>query len=284
MKDWVPVTRTLEDELTPWPVGAMRGLLDRDPVAEAGEHLPLGWHWLYFRQALRASRMGRDGHEARGDFLPPVDAPRRMWAGGWLRSHRPVILGRGATLTSRVRSVKEKAGRSGPLVFVTVHHEIHQGGLSLEEEQTLVYRQKEAVGRAPRQNRPDSGPVDGGGAWVEQFTPTPLTLFQFSALTYNAHRIHYDQPYVTQEEGYPALLVHAPLTALLLLDAAVRHGQTPVRYEYRALSPLFVSDPITLVGLGDGGVEARSPSGLTALSGRVFSQASIDGSAGGPRP
>ena len=118
--------------------------------------------------------------------------------------------------------------------------------------------------------------------WTETFLPTTVTLFQFSALTYNGHRIHYDHPYVTKQEGYPGLLVHGPLTALLLLDAAQRHSPRPVRqFRYRALAPLFVDQPIALVGQAapagaDGGlqeeriVEALAPSGAVAMRGWVI--------------
>ena len=285
-------TRVHSDILAPGPAQAMLGLLDRDPRAiSEGDPLPLGWHWLYFRQPCRASRLARDGHEVRGDFMPDVDLPRRMWAGGTLRSLRPAILGEAAELRSEILSVTEKRGKSGRLVFVTAGHTVLQGGRRcVEEEQVIVYRES-----APRP--PAASATSGGGRgiaskpggragptpeWSEIFLPTTVTLFQFSALTYNGHRIHYDHPYVTQQEGYPGLLVHGPLTALLLLDAARRHSPRPVtQFRYRALAPLFVDQPITLVGQSapadaDGSgpreeriVEALAPSGRVALSGRV---------------
>lgn len=284
-------TRVRTDILTPWPAQAMLGLLDRDPRAiSAGDALPLGWHWLYFRQPCRASRLARDGHEVRGDFMPDVGLPRRMWAGGTLRSLNPVSLGEPAQLGSEIVSVTEKRGRSGRLVFVTVGHTVLQRDRRcVEEEQVIVYResaphpsaaaarQKPAPQQAATSGRGAGtahsagtgavassgggdarGPRKSGGrsepapAWTETFHPTTVTLFQFSALTYNGHRIHYDHPYVTGKEGYPGLLVHGPLTALLLLDAARRHRTAPVsQFRYRALAPLFVDAPITLVGRSD---------------------------------
>lgn len=304
-------TRVRTDILAPGPAQAMLGLLDRDPRAiSEGDPLPLGWHWLYFRQPCRASRLARDGHEVRGDFMPDVDLPRRMWAGGTLRSLRPVALGEAAVLRSEIASVTEKRGRSGRLVFVTVGHTVLQGDRRcVEEEQVIVYREAAprpaaatARPQAARQkaaapgrgdgtsNAPDPDDVssDSGGRadpapeWTETFLPTTVTLFQFSALTYNGHRIHYDHPYVTEQEGYPGLLVHGPLTALLLLDAAQRHSPHPVRqFRYRALAPLFVDQPIALAGQAaptgaDGSgpqeeriVEALAPSGAVAMRGRV---------------
>ncbi|MCY3707197.1 MAG: acyl-CoA dehydrogenase [Gammaproteobacteria bacterium] len=304
-------TRVHTDILAPGPAQAMLGLLDRDPRAiSEGDPLPLGWHWLYFRQPRRASRLARDGHEVRGDFMPDVNLPRRMWAGGTLRSLHQVSLGEAADLRSEILSVTEKRGRSGRLVFVTVGHKVLQGDRRcVEEEQVIVYRESAPRSstatvqpQAARQKAAAPGRGDGTSAapdaddvasdngghadptheWTETFLPTTVTLFQFSALTYNGHRIHYDHPYVTEQEGYPGLLVHGPLTALLLLDAVQRHSPRPVRqFRYRALAPLFVDQPIALAGHGppagaDGSalqeqriVEALAPSGGVAMRGWV---------------
>ena len=304
-------TRVHTDILAPGPAQAMLGLLDRDlrGISE-GDPLPLGWHWLYFKQPVRASRLASDGHEVRGDFMPDVDLPRRMWAGGTLRSLRPVALGEPAELRSEILSVTEKRGRSGRLVFVTVGHTVLQGDRQcVEEEQVIVYREfaprpSTATARPQAARQRAAPPRKGGGTpaaagaddvasgnggradpaseWTETFLPTTVTLFQFSALTYNGHRIHYDHPYVTKQEGYPGLLVHGPLTALLLLDAAQRHRPRPVRqFRYRALAPLFVDQPITLgrptapAGADGSGsqqeriVEALAPSGAVAMRGWV---------------
>ncbi len=266
-------TRVRTDVVAPWPSQAMLGLLDRDPRTLAeGDPLPLGWHWLYFKQPVRASSLGPDGHEQRGTFMPEVDLPRRMWAGGTLSAVRPVAIGAAATLKSEVVRVKEKEGKSGRLVFVTVGHTLSQNGQPcVEEEQVIVYREAE--------RRPATPPAQPGSAagpppeWTETFLPTPVTLFRFSALTYNGHRIHYDHPYVTEREGYAGLLVHGPLTALLLLDAARRHSAGPVsRFRYRALAPLFADEPITLRGHASGAeriVEALGPAGSVAMRGWV---------------
>jgi 3-methylfumaryl-CoA hydratase len=217
--------------------------------------------------------------------MPDVDLPRRMWAGGTLRSLHPVSLGEPAQLRSEIMSITEKRGRSGRLVFVTVGHAVLQGDRRcVEEEQVIVYREP-----APPSAASSAGTGGDGAAgresgrpnpvpeWSETFLPTTVTLFQFSALTFNGHRIHYDHPYVTQQEGYPGLLVHGPLTALLLLDAAQRHGARPVeQFRYRALAPLFVDQPIMLAGEpAESGspkervVQALALSGAVAMRGWV---------------
>lgn len=235
----------------------MRGLLDLEldsPEVAVGAELPLGWHWLYFREPLRRSALGADGHEARGAFMPDTGLPRRMWAGGRLRSRRPVIVGRPAELRSQVTDATEKHGKSGRLLFATVSHVVRQNRLvCVEEKQTIVYR--EAGGDSTRQagggsttTEPASSDTRNALAWQETFHPDAVTLFRFSALTYNAHRIHYDRAYA-RTEGYPDLLVHAPLTALALLNAAAHNWQAEVReFDYRALSPLFVDQTVQLVG------------------------------------
>lgn len=268
--------RVAKDTLSPWPCRAMLGLLDRDPESLAeGDPLPLGWHWLYFREPVRASAIASDGHEERGGFMPKVDLPRRMWAGGTLRSLRPVLLGEPAESRSQVRDVKEKMGKSGRLVFVTVGNTVFQSGRRcVEEEQVIVYREGDRPAGAPLPHavRGSHRPGAANAAWTETFLPTPVTLFQFSALTWNAHRIHYDRAWVTDQEGYPDLLVHGPLTALLLLDAARRHSDEPVtRLRYRALSPLYVNRPITLLQRPEQAsiVEALGPDGTIAMRGWV---------------
>ena len=274
-------TRVRTDLLSPWPAQAMHALLDRDPAGiRDGDPLPLGWHWLYFRQPVRASHLGPDGHERRGAFMPDVGLPRRMWAGGELRARSPVRIGEPAELRSEIREVEEKRGKSGRLVFVTVGHAVHQGGRTcVEEEQVIAYREaqqpRDVRGHAQSTPPPDPQPADPAANpaadWTRTFTPTTVTLFQFSALTYNGHRIHYDHPYATEIEGYPGLLVHGPLTALLLLDAARRHcGAPPSRFRYRALAPLFAGEPITLAVRPESRrVEALGPAGTIAMRGWV---------------
>ena len=278
--------RVRAEVLSRGPAGIMQALLDRDPDGlREGDPLPLGWHWFYFKQPLRSSDLGVDGHKRRGAFMPAVDLPRRMWAGGTLRSLGPVRIGERAELRSRVTGVEEKRGRRGRLVFVTVGQTVLQGGRAcVEEEQVIVYRGSDPH---PAARAPAPGP--GDAAWSETFLPTTVTLFRFSALTNNAHRIHYDHPYTTDEEGYPDLLVHGPLTALLLLDAAGRYGTEAVtRFRYRALAPLFAGRRITLVGrrgpsrpdenpspagwssAAERVVEALGPDGKVAMRGWVF--------------
>jgi 3-methylfumaryl-CoA hydratase len=210
---------------------------------------------LYFLPIHRQSKIGPDGHAARGEFLPPVPLPRRMWAGSRIEFLRPIAIGSAVSCLSRIASVKVKEGRSGTLVFVTVRHEVSDArGVALTDEHDIVYRGE--TGKAVAD--PVSAPTNE--AWSRTIDPDPVLLFRYSAVTFNGHRIHYDQPYVTKVEGYPGLIVHGPLTATLLVDLLRRNrpGVEVRSYSFRAMRPLFDTAPFTVCGVPEAGKnEAR---------------------------
>ncbi len=252
-RDWIGRAETLTDSLDTRRARAMQATLDRPPSLSEGDPLPPLWHWLYFWEPTPVSGLGPDGHAARGGFLPPIELPHRMWAGGRLTFQRPLALGGAARKTSTIADVQEKQGRSGPLAFVTVRHEIADGdGLCLTEEQDIVYRG--GAGGTGRSGEP--APTDA--AWSRRVVPDPVLLFRYSALTFNGHRIHYDQPYATETEGYPGLIAHGPLLATLLLDLMLNEGgqALPARFDFRALRPVFDTAAFTLNGRpGDSGAD-----------------------------
>jgi 3-methylfumaryl-CoA hydratase len=152
---------------------------------------------------------------------------------------------------SRVASIKAKQGGSGSLVFVDVVHETHgEAGLAVSETQSIVY--KEA---APAGSPPVPAPLGEGrfspSEWQAHrlIVPGEPLLFRFSALTFNSHRIHYDLPYATGEEGYRGLVVHGPLTATMLLDLAAREfGDNALkRFAFRGNSPGMCGEELNLV-------------------------------------
>lgn len=257
LDEWVGRTETLTDEITAAPVRALSATLDReDPAPQPGAPLPPLWHWLYFLPTHLAREIGEDGHARRGGFLPPVPLPRRMWAGGRLRweTANPLRVGDAARRVSRIASVNHKAGRSGDLVFVTVVHKLHNAhGLALTEEHDIVYRGAQQPGD------PAPAPVaaEQRAAWQRELTPDEVLLFRYSALTFNGHRIHYDRRYVTEEEGYPGLVVHGPLVATLLLDLVRRNCGAPVRsFEFKAVRPTFDGRPMRVNGTKEGNTVA----------------------------
>lgn len=252
LQEWVGRTETRHDQVTLAPMAALSATLDReDPPPKPGDLLPSAWHWLYFLPVAKQSEIGADGHAARGGFLPPVDLPRRMWAGSRLEFLHSLHAGDAITRVSRIESVKEKAGRAGPLVFVTVRHEIgNAGGPAIVEEHDIVYRNHPAPGEPPAP--PPAAPTTH--AWERLIHPDEVLLFRYSALTFNGHRIHYDRRYTTEVEGYPGLVVHGPLIATLLLDLLRRKlPQAQVtKFTFRAVSPLYDIAPFSVCGSPDG--------------------------------
>lgn len=251
LQAWIGRHEEMTDLITAWPMQALQATLDLpDPEPRSGDPLPPLWHWLFFLPTVAHSHLGSEGHARLGGFLPPVGLPRRMFAGGRFTFHRPLRVGEQASRMGTVIRIEEKEGRSGRLVFVVVRYEITgEGGLAIVEEQDLVYRE------APDRSRALAPGTEAIPAepWSRTVDPDPVMLFRFSALTFNGHRIHYDYPYVTEVEGYPGLIVHGPLTALLLADVARREGPGPLEsFSFRARSPLFTGERFTLLGMPGG--------------------------------
>jgi 3-methylfumaryl-CoA hydratase len=244
---WIGRSRAVEDLAAPFPMRALSATLDEDdPDPKPGDPVPPLWHWLYFLEAAPLSKVGADGHAERGDFLPPVPLPRRMWAGSrFAFTGEPLAVGETIRRVSRIKSVEPKTGSTGAMVFVTVEHTVSgPRGVSLVEDHDIVYREGPRPDEKPRPPRP--APTDA--AWSRKIKPDPVLLFRFSALTFNGHRIHYDQPYVTGVEGYPGLVVHGPLLGMLQMELARRsHPQSAARsFEFRALSPVFAGPTFTV--------------------------------------
>jgi 3-methylfumaryl-CoA hydratase len=245
LQTWVGRQTVAADPMTPFGARALAALLDHATAPRSGDALPLAWHWLYFLDAPSTAATGVDGHPRTGDFLPPVPLPRRMWAAGAVAFERPLRLGELAERRSTIVAIDAKNGKSGPLVFVMLEHCITQGGsVCVCEEQTLVYREG-AQGPAPL---PPGESAQIAADWSRSFVPSSVLLFRFSALTYNAHRIHYDREYATAVEFYPSLVVHGPLLLIQLLDL-VERGDSPTplaSVRFRAVRPSFVDAPLDL--------------------------------------
>jgi 3-methylfumaryl-CoA hydratase len=252
LRQWRGKSESRSDRVTSAPIAALSATLDRDdPYPKPADFVPPLWHWLYFLPMDRQSELGADGHARRGGFLPPVPLPRRMFAGDRVQFHRPLRVGDTVTRLSRIVDVNAKQGRSGPLAFVTVRHEISDGhGLALVEEHDIVYRDrsKPSDSALPPQAAPPVVPE--GAAWTREILPDPTLLFRYSALTFNGHRIHYDRRYATEVEGYPGLVVHGPLIATLLLDLLRRNlrDANVSSFSFRAMRPLFDTAPFSICG------------------------------------
>lgn len=269
--DWIGRGEVCDDVVTPAILDRFTATMDGASTGgSVGAGNPLV-AWTLCTPAVAQSRLGLDGHPERGDFLPPVDLPRRMWAGSQLRFLRPLSPGAHVTRESTVQSVIEKKGASGRLVFVTVQHRIIGDGVLLEERQDIVYREAQSRNASqPSSESDDPSRVQ----WSEVVRPTSTLLQRYSAITFNAHRIHYDRGYAVDVEGYPGLVVHGPLVASLLMDLyLVRHPGADVKgFEFRAVAPLFDDAPFTLAGWPTkSGAELRAigPRGNVSMKARV---------------
>jgi 3-methylfumaryl-CoA hydratase len=248
LRKWIGKTESAIDQIRPTPMAALAATLDiKQEPPPVGVLVPPLWHWLYFLEIRPQSALGQDGHAMLGGFLPPVPLPRRMWAGGRLQFHEGLMVGETYKRTSRIADVQLKQGRTGNLVFVTLHHEFtSEKGIALAEEQDLVYRENAKPGEAA----PKPQPAPKEPAWELIVTPDDVLLFRYSALTFNAHRIHYDRRFAMETEGYPGLVIHGPLIATLLVELLCRNMPAAKieHFAFRSVSPLFDVAPFVLRG------------------------------------
>jgi 3-methylfumaryl-CoA hydratase len=265
----------ISDVMDPARAAALHAALGLEgPAPHAGDPLPPFWHWLYFWDAQKPDALGRDGHPKLGGFLPDMGLPRRMWAGGRLSFRRPVLLGAPAWKRSTIAAATRKDGRTGPLAFLTVRHEIGDAsGAAVVESQDIVYREDpspDAPGPAV-----EVAPTDE--MHCRRWTANSTLLFRYSALTFNGHRIHYDLDYCREVEGYPGLVVHGPLLATLMLQLA--EEALPGRiasFTFRARSPVFHTEafevcakPLFEGAEGDLALWVRAADGRLAMTGEA---------------
>jgi len=295
LKAWIGRTETQTDIASEAPLIRLAATLDHIAPPWLEGHVPPLGHWLYFLPHARESDIGPDGHPKRGGFLPPVDLPRRMWAGGQFEFLAPIPIGAVMTRRSTVANIQHKIGRSGEMVFVKVTHEILAGSsAAVREVHDIVYRELPAAGNGLSPPHPPFEPGAGSVLLPEgrrdaaapsplaeragvrrdsdrhadlsnlipefqrEIVPDPVLLFRYSALTFNGHRIHYDRSYCEKVEGYPGLVVHGPLTATLLMDLYLRQrpGAAVRSFRFRAKRPLFDTHAFTVCGAHSEG-EAR---------------------------
>ncbi len=270
-REWIDRTEVARERLDAWPVRGLKAALEEDVGTGEGDEVPALGQWLYFVPAVPRSRMGEDGHPQRGGFLPPVSLPRRMWAASDISFGRPMRIGEEVEKTARIADILVKAGKTGLLVFLKIENTYRSGGEHvLTEVQTIVYRDDPRPDEVP----PPPKRAPENAAWSETVEPDTALLFRYSAVTFNAHRIHYDAPYAREVEGYPDVVVHGQLTATLLFNALRRN--TSVRrlrtFGFRAMKPIFAGERIFLEGVpsGDGyQLWARDGDGNLCLSASV---------------
>ncbi len=251
---WIGKQSSTKALVTAYQADALTATLDRDDLPfKEGDEIPPGWHLFYIREVVKLRDTAADGHPKRGDFLPPIDLPRRMWAGTKATYHKPIHVGEKVCNVTTIEAVTPKTGKTGQLVFLKLKHEISgENGVATTEMQDVVYREDAKPGAIV----PEPPPAPGVAVWKRTIHPSSVLLFRYSALTMNSHRIHYDRTYVTEVEKYPGLLVHGPLTFTLLLDLFRREMPDTVlkSFSVRAVSPIYDTHDFTVEGAtGEGG-------------------------------
>ena len=247
--NWIGRTTTATDQVTPGMLARFRATIDS---AATGPVAAPGIHWCLCLPQTPTAELDTDGHPRRGIDLPPIPSPRRMWASSTIDFHAPINVGAAAARQSVIAAITAKAGGSGSLVFVEIDHETRADGvLAVSERQTLVFRDAASAAAAPLQ------PATLQGDWPLQRTivPDPRLLLRYSALTFNSHRIHFDQPYATATEGYRGLVVHGPLLATLLLDlvACNASDMAITQFSFRGFAPAIADEALQLCGRREGG-------------------------------
>jgi 3-methylfumaryl-CoA hydratase len=252
LKDWLGKTRREDDEVALVSVRRLAATLDHDPLAYGhGSELPEGWYAILFGTLAPQKSLGADGHPDDRHLLPPFPGTRRMFAGRRTRFHRPLRVGDAVSRVSTVSRAETKTGRTGEFTLLTIVHEITgPAGLAVTEEQDVIYR--EAVARGGPAKQAPAPPTTDTPEWSHPIVIDEALLFRYSAITFNAHRIHYDLDYARGVEGYPALVVNGGLTALLLVETARAHLPRPIAsYAARAVSPLFAGERVAFNGRHD---------------------------------
>lgn len=247
--DWVGRSHDQIERLDGWPVRGLRALLDRTPEVTDGEEAPALAHWLWFTPMVPQGKIDLDGHPRRGDVLPLIPQPRRMWAGSDITLHQPLRVGDTLRKTVVIQSIVTKQGTAGPLLFVNLRNRyarLADDAVLQEETQILVYRDHPA----PDEPAPKPRAAPTNPAFSHPLTASPALLFRYSAVSFNAHRIHYDADYTRDVEGYPGIILQGQLGATLMMEALIGHlgGQRPVTFSFRGVRPIHSGETVFVEG------------------------------------
>ncbi len=274
---WVGREEHASDEVSGTEVRRLAATLDLDPAPFVpGATLPIGWHVTLFPPLAPTAELGPDGHPKKGEFLPDLGLPRRMFASRKLIFRGPLTIGEPVTRISRIAEVTPKMGRSGLLAFVTVVHDItgESGAVAVTEEQKIVYREEAKAGAkaAPAEDRPD-----GDFEWTREVVPSPALLFRYSSITFNGHLIHYDADYARDEEGYPDRVVNGGLTSIMGLKMIAENHPAPLlEFAVRNRRPLFVNRKVKLMARRTGETETGITGEFCAVDADGFVAATAD--------
>ena len=255
LRPWIGRVRLVEDDIGLMAVRRAAGAFDLDPESfKVGSELPPHWFGIFFAETIRQDQLGPDGHPNKGIVLPPIPMPRRMGAGRRVKVMGNLRAGEPALKKAEVANIVPKSGRSGDIFVLTMRHTIEQQGKVLAvDDFDAIYRP--AVPTGQKTTATVATPAPTGQAWSDTVELTNALNFRYSAITWNAHRIHYDGDYTRSEEGYPALVSNGGLSMHLMVDSALRHAKGRLTgYIARLVHPLWVGDRVEIRGtaLADG--------------------------------
>jgi len=253
LEKWIGRQRIVEDEMGLTSVQRAAATLDRDPAGiKNGDAIPRQWFNMFFPDICRQSDIGPDGHPNKGVFLPPIPLPRRMGAGRRVQIMGNLVVGQPARKIAEVAAVIPKSGRSGNIVILTMKLTFETAGKVVAvDEFDAIYREAVPPGQKSTSTNFREAPTDG--EWQETHHFTEALNFRYSAVTWNAHRIHYDADYTRDEEGYPHTVQNGGLTMQTITDAACRHNDGLITgLQARLTKPISVGDTVTIMGRRDG--------------------------------
>lgn len=260
---WIGRSMTVDDEVALPAVRRMAAMLDLDPAAfERGSAIPPHWYSMFFTLNARRSQIGYDGHPRKGEFLPPIPLPRRMFVGRKVSFPGVLRVGDSAEKRSEIAGIEQKEGRSGTLVFLKVLHTISVASEPVViEQQEVVYRNAPAADAKAVAAAPILVPANA--AWGAEWEMDPVLVFRYSALTWNGHRIHYDADYAREQEGYPACVMNGALTVHLVIEEALKRadGHRLAGLTARLVKPLFVGGTLKVGGRAIEGGQAEAWAG-----------------------
>jgi len=249
LEKWIGRKRIVHDEMGLTSVQRAAATLDVDPNGiKAGDPVPRQWFNMFFPDICRQSELGPDGHPNKGVFLPPIPLPRRMGAGRRVQIMGNLVVGQPAIKTAEVAAILPKSGRSGNIVVLTMRLTFETAGEVIAvDEFDAIYREAVQPGAKTTATVPKDASTESD--WQEVVTFTEALNFRYSAVTWNAHRIHYDADYTRSEEGYAHTVQNGGLTMQTITDAACRHNSGVITgLDARLTKPIWVGDTVTIHG------------------------------------
>src|SRR5690242_412376 len=231
--------------------------LNRTPTSNIpfpeGTPIPAGYHLVYFTPSIIESELGLDGTDRTVNPLAPYT--RRMWAGGeltWTQDTSALLrVGQEVRETTKLLSAEpKKLKNGGDMLVVGVEKTFENNrGIALVDKRSWVF-QKEITPENPLTpaTKPSNKTLPTG-EHTRDFCQSDVTLFRFSALTFNGHKIHFSPEWCRQVEGHRSCVVHGPLNLINILDLwrdSAEGGSAeavPKSITYRAMSPLYMGEP-----------------------------------------